>query len=304
MSEEKKPEATAAKPPAQAAKPAASTSKAMMTPVDELTKHIDRMSSEFATLLPANVSLEKFVRTLKTAVRTNPRLVACNRQSLYAEAMKCATDGLIPDGREAALVPFRDDAKYLPMPAGICKRARNSGEIATIDALTVFEKDEYHAWVDEKGQHFRHEKHRGGDRGKPILTYAFAITKDGALYFEEMDARVIEAIKKMALAKAGGKPTPWGGPFEDEMWRKSALHRLCKYRLPSSSDMEEVLHREDDLFETPGKDAEKPADPAASGKANTPSRVGRIIEAQSEEHPAEQEPPAESAAPTNEEVPI
>src|SRR3990167_7465795 len=102
--------------------------------------------------------------------------------------MKCAGDGLLPDGREAALVPFKDDCKYLPMVAGICKRARNSGEIVDIDALTVYANDTYKAWTDETGAHFKHVKARG-DRGEVVLTYGYARVRDGGFYFEEVEKK-------------------------------------------------------------------------------------------------------------------
>lgn len=282
-----------------------------LAPIDELSNALSKMAPEFKHMLPASVSVDKFLRTLKTALRVNSKLVGCDRQSLYSEAMKCAQDGLLPDGREAALVPFgKGDAdtapvaKYMPMPAGICKRARNSGEIVTIDAQEVFEKDTFEAWTDEKGPHFKHTRFRGGDRGKFILVYAYAVTKDGGLYFEEMDATVIDAIEKMALAKAKGKDTPWNGPFKGEMRRKSGLHRLCKYRLPSSSDMEGLLEHDKELYEDAPGDKKEPEEKTAA--TNKPRRTGEIIDAQVEpDHAGTPEPAAEQAKPEDvSQVPI
>lgn len=244
-----------------------------LAPLDAVRADLQRMAPQFAMALPSNVTPEKFVRVIVTAIQNNPKLLEANRQSLYSATMKCATDGLIPDGREAALVPFKDTVNYLPMVGGLMKKARNSGEISTIDAQVVCQNDKYDAWIDEKGQHFRHEKARG-ERGPAFVTYAYAITKDGGFFFEEIDEEQMKAIENSSRAKDG----PWNGPFRDEMKRKSAIRRLAKYRLPSSADLDEVVRRDDDMYEL---EKEEKAEP--NGK---PSRLGKIIDQQVDAQPA------------------
>jgi recombination protein RecT len=90
-----------------------------------------------------------------------------------------------------------------------------------------------------------------GERGNPFLTYAFAITKDGGFYFEEIDEKQMGEIEKASRAKMG----PWKGPFRDEMKRKSAIRRLAKYRLPSSTDLDDIIRRDDEFFDLDGRKA-------------------------------------------------
>lgn len=130
------------------------------------------------------------------------------------------------------------------MVKGLCKQARNSGEIKFIDAINVYENDTYSYWVDDDGPHFKFEAARK-DRGGPILTFAYAKTKDGGLYFEEILEEEMNKIAAMSKAD----DSPWKGPFRNEMKRKSAIRRLAKYRLPSSTDLDEVIRRDDDLYE-------------------------------------------------------
>ena len=214
---------------------------------------------EFKSILPSHVNEEKFRQVVVTALQKNSDLLNLNRMSLYSACKECATDGLLPDGREAALVPFKGSVKYMPMVQGVTKMARNSGEIATIDAQVVYVNDEFSSWVDEKGAHFRHEKTRK-EKGAVLLTYAYAITKDGGFFFEEIDEEQMKAIQECSK----GKNTPWNGPFKNEMRRKSALRKLCKYRIPSSSDIDTVIRRDDDFYDinNAGKpvDEEKPAE--------------------------------------------
>jgi recombination protein RecT len=252
-----------------------------ITPVTEVKNALVKMQDNFKAALPDHIPADKFIAVAQTAIVNTPSLVGLERASLYQAFMQCAQDGLLPDGRECAIVPYGGKAKYTPMVGGICKKIRNSGEVGTVDAQSVFSKDNYKAWTDEKGPHFKHTR-AIGDRGDYLLTYAYALGKDGSVYFEEMPKDQMEAIKKQAMSKLPAdkqKNSPWNGPFEDEMRRKSALRRLAKYRLPSSSDMslQTVLRRDDeDEIEA------EPEETTKDAQKTTSSRLGAIIEAQVE----------------------
>lgn len=242
-----------------------------ITPVTEIKNALVKMQDNFRAALPEHIPADRFIAVAQTALVNTPSLAGLDRQSLYQAFMQAAQDGLMPDGRECAIIPYGGKAKYTPMVGGICKKVRNSGEVGTVDAQVVYEKDSYDAWVDEKGPHFKHVRARG-ERGARLLTYAYALGKDGSVYFEEVNEEQMQKIQSMSKAK----DSPWNGPFADEMRRKSALRRLAKYRLPSSSDMslQEVLTRDDehDEIDEPAQDAPK----------TTPTRLGAIIEAQAE----------------------
>lgn len=79
---------------------------------------------EFAPALPSHITPERFQRVVVTAVNLNPDLLRANRLSLLNACAKAASDGLLPDGREGALVIFGKDAVWMPMVSGIIKKAR------------------------------------------------------------------------------------------------------------------------------------------------------------------------------------
>jgi recombination protein RecT len=246
-----------------------------LTTTEAFKRDVEKMKGEFGVVLPSHIPPEKFIRALQTAAQMNPDLAKADRRLLFGELMKCAQDGLIPDGREAVVTVFasKDGSitpKYNPMVSGLCKRARNSGEISTIDAIEVHQNDTYEAWVDEKGQHFKHVRAHL-NRGDVILTYAYAITKDGGFYFEEISEEQMKHIEEASRAKFG----PWKGPFKGEMRRKSALRRLMKFRLPSSSDIDQLVDRDKDMFEDPAAEPTQPTTPAT-----TSGRLSGIVEAQ------------------------
>ena len=59
---------------------------------------------EIADVLPEHITEEKFRRVAMTAINLTPALYKCDRKSLLGALLNAATDGLLPDGREAALV--------------------------------------------------------------------------------------------------------------------------------------------------------------------------------------------------------
>lgn len=238
-----------------------------LTPVDDFRHSLTKMEPQLKAALPAHITVEKFNRTLMTSIQTNPKILECSRPSVFAAVMRAAQDGLLPDGKEAAIVGYGTNAQYMPMVSGILKKVRNSGELSSITSQVVYEKDEFEYWIDENGEHLKHKPHFGGDCGAVKLTYALARTKDGAVYIEVMTEDQMDAIRNVSKSKTG----PWAGPFADEMRRKSAIRRLSK-RLPMSTDLEQVVKADDDLY-----DLEKPEEPVPEPKPRS-SRLADVVE--------------------------
>lgn len=267
-----------------------------LAPIDELKGSLSKMSDQFKLALPPHIPVERFVRVMQTAISQNPDLIAADRTSLFAAAMKAAQEGLLPDGKESAIVTFNVNvgtkqapkwikkAQFMPMIAGILKKVRNSGELAMITSNVIYKNDEFKYWVDQDGEHLIHTPLLFGERGEKIGVHAFAKTKDGAVYIEVLRASQVEDIKNVSKSKDSG---PWASAFEDEMWRKSALRRLAK-RLPMSTDIEMVIRSDDELFDPP----ETVSEPTAPTPVKTKSsrlHQSMGIEASEQEEQAERE---------------
>lgn len=210
-----------------------------------LGKELEILKPELAKVLPAHVSADKFMRVVSTALAQSPDLRNSDRRALLTACVRCATDGLVPDGREAALVLFSGKAQYMPMVAGILKKVRNSGELLSIVANVVYEKDQFRYFVDDAGEHVLHQPNvTDAERGKFLCVYAIAKTKDGGVYVEVMSRSQIEQVRNVSKSKDSG---PWRGWY-DEMARKTVIRRLSK-RLPMSTDLETVIQRDDELYE-------------------------------------------------------
>lgn len=231
-------------------------------------KHqLDARKGEFEAALPAHMPAERFMRVVMTAVQQNTDLMTkCDRRSLFTASMKCAQDGLLPDGREAALIPFKGVVQYLPMIAGIRKKARNSGEIATWDAQIVCENDDFEFELGDEP----FIKHRPslGDRGKPIAAYSIAVLKTGEKSREVMSIGEINAIRSRSRA---GNSGPWVTDF-NEMARKTVARRHSKV-LPMSTDLDDLVRRDDGLYDMEGAKAA-----ALESQAGKPRALGARLD--------------------------
>ena len=209
-----------------------------ISPVEAMRSTLVRMQPDFTAALPTQITAEKFVRTTMTAVQMNPALLQGDRRSLLGACMKAAQDGLMLDGREAALVVFGQKVQYMPMIGGILKKLRNSGDLLTISANVVFEKDIFDFTLGDE-EKISHKPFLGRMKGEIIAVYAIAKTKDGGVYREVMTIDQIEKVRASSRASGAGPWTQWF----DEMAKKTVIRRLCK-RLPSSADIDQVFASE------------------------------------------------------------
>lgn len=208
-------------------------------PLTVIRQNLQQMAPEFKAALPAHVSVDKFTRVAMTAVQNNPDLQGADRRSLFGAIVRLAQDGLLPDGREAAIVLFGKQAQAMPMIAGVLKKIRQSGQVAYVSAQVVHEKDHF-VWklgFEEDVEHAPPPLDQ--PRGKPIGAYATAVLKDGSRLLEVMSFEEIERVRNVSRAKGNGPWVSWWG----EMARKTVMRRLSK-RLPMSSDLDDVFERD------------------------------------------------------------
>ena len=228
-------------------------------PLVKLNEQLELRSAQFQAALPAHIPVERFKRVLLTAIQQNPKLATADRPTLFTSAMKAAHDGLLPDGREGALVIYNtkmkvngadkwvDAVQWMPMIAGIRKKVRNSKEIATWDAKVVYEKDEF-IYEDGLDLILKHRPYIGdGDPGKVIAAYSVAKLKTGEVTIEVMTRFQIDRIRAMSRSKDRG---PWVDHYA-EMAKKTVARRHSKV-LPMSTDLDDLIRRDDALYDMEG----------------------------------------------------
>ena len=215
------------------------------TPVEVFRNQIANNESEFQAALPAHIPVERFRRVVTTAVLNNPDLLNADRRSLLQSAMRAAQDGLLPDGRDGAFVVFGKAVTWMPMVGGILKKIRNSGELKSISAYVAYSNDEFTYSLGDD-EHIDH-KPALENRGTPRLVYAIAKTKNDGIYREIMTVAEVEKVRSVSRA---GKSGPWA-QWWDEMAKKTVIRRLAK-RLPMSSDLDDLIRRDDALYDFNG----------------------------------------------------
>jgi recombination protein RecT len=245
--------------------------------------------------LPTHISPEKFERVCTTAVQANPSLLdpqKVERRSLFGALVRAAQDGLLPDGREGAIVPFKGKAQWMPMVAGIMVKVRRSGEIATWDAFPVYEKDEFDYLLGDRPQ-IHHRPFLDGDPGQVVGAYSVVTFKDGTVSKDYLPRWRIEKARNQNPV---GKNSLMWTTFYEEGAVKTVIRHHAK-RLPQSTDIEAIFERDETM--PPAPETLQPAnDPPASRLDALEAHIGAdaINEPEPEEIEAEVEEISTAAA--------
>ncbi len=232
--------------------------------VAQFNDQLATRAEQFKMVLPSHIKPDKFQRTLLTAVQSNPDLLNCDRQSLLTSCMKAAQDGLLPDGREAALVKFSTRQKidgqwvsvalvqYMPMAFGLRKKILQSGEVKDIFATVVYKQEiDAGRFIYEEGSErmLRHKPLLDPDFEPAdddiVLAYSVATFADGTKSFEVMRRGEINKVRQVSQTGAVGRTDRQGKPIEpkgpwvewfSEMAKKTVMRRHSKF-LPMSGDI-------------------------------------------------------------------
>jgi recombination protein RecT len=225
---------------------------------DDAKLIVEDIADDLRMALPATIPLDRFKATFITAVAHNPEILQCDVQSIKTSLMKAAADNLMPDNREAALVPFNTKVKgpngkeewkklaqYMPMVSGIRKRALELGG-ARIHAECVYENDEFDAVLGDD-PHISHKPAKfGKPRGEIIGAYAIFKDESGTILHRElMPKEDIESARKVSKSKDG----PGWNNFYGEFARKTVVRRGAKSVPSISEKLRTIIERDDEYVD-------------------------------------------------------
>ena len=220
-----------------------------VAPIDAVQKRIGQMGAQLKSVLPSHIDTAKFQRVAMTAIHADPDLLNADRQSLYTALTKAATDGLLPDKREGALTIANTKVKidgrdqyikmvvWMPMVAGIVKKVRQSGEVASMTAKAVYEKDDFDILFGDDDRIY-HKPYMAGHPGKMVGAYSIVRLKDGTVSRDFLPMWRIDKAKGAAKTKYVWEAWP------DEMAIKTVIRHHAKL-LPQSTDIEAAFERDD-----------------------------------------------------------
>lgn len=214
---------------------------------ERLTEVLKRLSArrvEVEAVLPADVSFENFYSTVNQALRNNPDLLNATPMSIVNACVKAAYDGLRLDGREAALVThkvkvsknperFEIHAQYFPMVFGLIQQILRGGEVLSIEAEVVYEKDSWRILRGTDGAIF-HEPEMTEDPGPMLFAYTVATLKSGIKTTAYLRKHEIEDVMKSSRSgwhEKDQKPIGVWARWPRQMWLKTVL-RFHRKTLP------------------------------------------------------------------------
>ena len=207
---------------------------------------LELRKGEIQKVLPSVITPEQFLRLTLNALNSTPHLAECTMTSFYGAVMQCAQLGLKPNvNGEAYLIPFRNrkkgvyECQFITGYKRLMLLARRSGEIANIDAQTVYENDTFDISYGFDPV-LVHKPYLKGDRGKPFGFYATVLLKDGGKSAHFMT--VADAEKYGRKYSKSYNDSPWQTDFE-AMAKKSCLRQVLKYA-PMSTDVDTAVERD------------------------------------------------------------
>lgn len=217
-------------------------------------KWLQSHGTYFTDALPRHVDKAHFTAV---ALSVLPSLKNCTNHSIMTSLLACARFGLEPDGRQAAIIPYKQTATFQPMYQGYIELMYRHPAVDTVHFGWIREKDEWdYEPTAPSPRDFRHRPRvdlTDDERGKVILAYAFAWIdgrRSQVIMLNRQQAIEIRDKYSKGYAKAvreGKTDSPWQTSF-DAMWAKSCVRRLVKV-VPTSSELTELISADDDADE-------------------------------------------------------
>jgi recombination protein RecT len=237
-------------------------------PMDTLKDLFEKARPSMAAVVPKHLNVDKLTKIALVAISKNPKLLACTPQSILQSVMEASQLGLDCGGilGSAYLVPFkknwkddngnwqsRQEAKLITGYRGLIDLARRSGQIDTIEAHPVYPGEEFELEfglsprlvhkpkLDVVKSNIVGSGKTAVEISTAITFYAVARLKDGGTQVEVMSRADVDRIRARSRSADDG---PWVTDY-DEMGRKTAVRRICKY-LPLSPELVDRIMQEDE----------------------------------------------------------
>lgn len=250
----------------------------MSTAIEQARQTIGAYKGELVASLPTHLQ-EKGVGWLSAALaalrRDDNLLRAANQNpgSLITALSDAAQKGLTPGTKEFYLTPrFGKNPAVVGITGyqGEIELMYRAGAVSSVIVENVFSGDKFE-YV--PGRHDRpvHEiDWFGGDRGKLIGAYAYAIMKDGAVSKVVVVNQTRIDRAKDASSTADKSFSPWHSD-EAAMWLKTAAHDLAKWVPTSAEYIREQVRAIRDVANEPVKPASEPRpEPVVSPRQHHP----------------------------------
>lgn len=239
-------------------------------PMVALQRYLEPRSKALAKYAASRIKPETMIRLALFQFSQDQYLRRCTPESIYGALILSAQVGLEPSGirGEAYLIPYKGQCTLVPGWRGLVKLALRSKAVKSLYSHVVYSNDHFKVFLgsEPRVEHVPALE----DRGELIAAYAVARMENGEVDVEVMGIEDLQKIKSQAAKGRGGSVGPAYQDWEDQMFRKAPIRRLCK-RLPLGDDFFLAM-KADELAE-----------------AGEPEKIAQYIDVQSEEQPASQQ---------------
>ncbi len=182
-------------------------------------------SPAIADALPKEFNKFRFVQNCLTLINDSPDLKKYTQAQIVSGLLKGAYLGLDFYNKECYLIPYGQILKFSIDYKGLKKLVMKYSVVPVKDigAWIVREGDEYESGLNGNEPYVNLRPKPFND-GKILGAVAICFYKDGSIKYEEMSKAQLDAAKRLSQAQTG---TAWKF-FDSEMYKKTALRRLCK----------------------------------------------------------------------------
>lgn len=234
-----------------------SKEKKDLTTAESFNGLMKKMEGEIKKVLPALMSIDRFIRIVSTEVRKNPKLLEANKMTVLSCIMTSAQMGLEIGAHlgHSYLVPYKQECQLIIGYKGMLELVRRSGQVKSLKAEAVYTNDEFEMDVFENK--IIHKPELDGDRGEFRLAWVKVVLKSGETQIAWMTKEQINKRRGVASTRK-----VWDAWYE-EMAIKTVIKKACKF-LPMSIEDQRMIAADERVYRTFEPDFEHALDQSDS----------------------------------------
>lgn len=191
---------------------------------DELIVRMDEPNTKLA--LPKDFNKSRFALNAVAFLKgANSAVMECGQQQIISCLMQGATLGLDFMAKDCYAVPYKGKLEFMTSPTGDIKLVKKYSKrpVKEIDAKLVREGDKFEYTCHDGEYSFTYSPKPFSK--EPIIgAFAWVEYVDGGMLLDVLDKEELDAARSQSRASN----SPAWTKFTTEMYRKVAIHRVCK----------------------------------------------------------------------------